>query len=56
MRGDEQRGARFGRIRFDDLQWERRYSAWGAYGQSKLADLMIARRLAAVADGGAGPA
>lgn len=43
--------ARTGRIRFDDLQWERRYSAWGAYGQSKLADLMFARHLAAVADG-----
>jgi NAD(P)-dependent dehydrogenase (short-subunit alcohol dehydrogenase family) len=42
--------AHIGRIRFDDLQWERRYSAWGAYGQSKLADLMIARHLARVAD------
>jgi NAD(P)-dependent dehydrogenase (short-subunit alcohol dehydrogenase family) len=42
--------ARTGRIRFDDLQWERRYSAWGAYGQSKLADLMFARHLAAVAE------
>ena len=42
--------ARSGRIRFDDLQWERRYRAWGAYGQSKLADLMFARQLAAVAD------
>ena len=42
--------ARSGRIRFDDLQWEQRYRAWGAYGQSKLADLMFARQLAAVAD------
>jgi NAD(P)-dependent dehydrogenase (short-subunit alcohol dehydrogenase family) len=42
--------ARSGRIRFDDVQWERRYRAWGAYGQSKLADLMFARQLAAVAD------
>ena len=41
--------ARSGRIRFDDLQWERRYRAWGAYGQSKLADLMFARQLATVA-------
>ena len=41
--------ARTGRIRFDDLQWERRYRAWGAYGQSKLADLMFARHLAIVA-------
>ncbi len=41
--------AHMGRIRFDDLQGERRYSAWGAYGQSKLADLMIARHLAVIA-------
>jgi NAD(P)-dependent dehydrogenase (short-subunit alcohol dehydrogenase family) len=41
--------ARSGRIRFDDLQWERRYRAWPAYGQSKLADLMLARHLAGVA-------
>lgn len=31
----------FGRIRFHDLHWERRYSAWGAYGQSKLANLLF---------------
>lgn len=32
-----------GRITLDDLQWRRRrYSRWGAYGQSKLADLMFA--------------
>lgn len=43
--------AHIGRIRFDDLQWEKRYSAWGAYGQSKLADLMIARHLATIAEG-----
>jgi NAD(P)-dependent dehydrogenase (short-subunit alcohol dehydrogenase family) len=42
--------ADIGRIRFDDLQWERRYSAWLAYGQSKLADLMFARHLARLAD------
>jgi NAD(P)-dependent dehydrogenase (short-subunit alcohol dehydrogenase family) len=41
--------AHMGRIRFDDLQGERHYSAWGAYGQSKLADLMIARHLAVIA-------
>ena len=41
--------ANFGRIHFDDLQWERRYRAWSAYGQSKLADLMMTRHLAAVA-------
>ncbi|GAA4978259.1 SDR family NAD(P)-dependent oxidoreductase [Kineococcus glutinatus] len=38
-------------IRFEDLQWERSYSRAGAYGQSKLANLMFAyelqRRLAA---------
>jgi NAD(P)-dependent dehydrogenase (short-subunit alcohol dehydrogenase family) len=34
-----------GRIRFDDLLWERRYSPWFAYGQSKLANLMFALEL-----------
>jgi NAD(P)-dependent dehydrogenase (short-subunit alcohol dehydrogenase family) len=37
-------------IHFDDLQWERRYSRVGAYGQSKLANLLftyeLQRRLA----------
>ncbi|ASY34442.1 MULTISPECIES: SDR family NAD(P)-dependent oxidoreductase [unclassified Streptomyces] len=37
-------------IHFDDLQWERAYSRTGAYGQSKLANLMftyaLQRRLA----------
>jgi len=42
----------FGRIDFADLNWERRsYSAWRAYSQSKLANMMFAlelqRRLAA---------
>ncbi|MFL6127722.1 MAG: SDR family oxidoreductase [Mycobacteriales bacterium] len=42
--------ANFGRIRFDDLQWERRrYWAYLAYAQSKLANLLMARHLAAVA-------
>jgi NAD(P)-dependent dehydrogenase (short-subunit alcohol dehydrogenase family) len=40
-----------GQIRFDDLQGEQHYSRWGAYGQSKLANLLFAleldRRLAA---------
>jgi NAD(P)-dependent dehydrogenase (short-subunit alcohol dehydrogenase family) len=36
---------RFGWIRFDDLQGERRYLAWLAYGQSKLANLMFAFEL-----------
>ncbi|WP_022927954.1 SDR family NAD(P)-dependent oxidoreductase [Patulibacter americanus] len=38
-------------IHFDDLQWERSYSRMGAYGQSKLANLLftyeLQRRLAA---------
>jgi NAD(P)-dependent dehydrogenase (short-subunit alcohol dehydrogenase family) len=36
---------RFGRIRFDDLQGERRYGRWRAYGQSKLANILFAREL-----------
>ncbi len=36
---------RTGRIDFDDLQSERRYSRWRAYGQSKLADLLFALEL-----------
>ena len=41
--------AHYGRIRFQDLQWERRYSPNLAYAQSKLADLMFPQHLAAVA-------
>ena len=36
---------KMGRINFDDLQSERSYRRWGAYGQSKLADLMFALEL-----------
>jgi NAD(P)-dependent dehydrogenase (short-subunit alcohol dehydrogenase family) len=36
---------KMGRINFEDLQGERRYTRWGAYGQSKLADLMFALEL-----------
>ena len=36
---------RFGRIHLDNLNAERSYSPWGAYGQSKLADLMLAFEL-----------
>lgn len=37
---------RAGRMRWDDLQWERgRYSRWAAYGQSKLANLLFAFEL-----------
>jgi NAD(P)-dependent dehydrogenase (short-subunit alcohol dehydrogenase family) len=32
---------RGGKIEFDDLQGERKYSRWGAYSQSKLANLMF---------------
>jgi len=37
--------AYFGRIAFDDLHSERRYDPWGAYGQSKLANVMTALEL-----------
>jgi NAD(P)-dependent dehydrogenase (short-subunit alcohol dehydrogenase family) len=36
---------KMGRIDFDDLQRERGYRRWSAYGQSKLADLMFALEL-----------
>ncbi|MEF2976963.1 SDR family oxidoreductase [Subtercola sp. YIM 133946] len=39
-----------GRIDFEDLQGESSYSAWGAYGQSKLANLMFAKELARRSD------
>src|SRR2546421_3396505 len=35
-----------GTIHFDDLQGERRYSGFGAYGQSKLAQVLFTRELA----------
>ncbi len=39
-------GHRLGSIDFDDLSWERkRYSAWRAYGQSKLANLLFTAEL-----------
>ena len=40
-------GHRFARsgIRFDDLQWDQSYSRAGAYGQSKLANLMFTYEL-----------
>jgi NAD(P)-dependent dehydrogenase (short-subunit alcohol dehydrogenase family) len=41
--------ASYGRIRFDDLQWKRRYSPNLAYAQSKLADLMLTLHLAELA-------
>ncbi|WP_148415961.1 oxidoreductase [Haloferax sp. KTX1] len=36
---------RNGEIDFDDLQGERSYSAWGAYGQSKLANVLFGYEL-----------
>jgi NAD(P)-dependent dehydrogenase (short-subunit alcohol dehydrogenase family) len=36
---------KMGRINFDDLQSQRHYMRWRAYGQSKLADLMFALEL-----------
>jgi NAD(P)-dependent dehydrogenase (short-subunit alcohol dehydrogenase family) len=47
---------RMGRIRLDDLNWERgRYERWKAYGQSKLANLLftleLQRRLAEAGSG-----
>jgi NAD(P)-dependent dehydrogenase (short-subunit alcohol dehydrogenase family) len=39
-------GHRMGTIDFDDLNWERRrYNAWRAYGQSKLANLLFTAEL-----------
>jgi NAD(P)-dependent dehydrogenase (short-subunit alcohol dehydrogenase family) len=32
---------RIGSMRWDDLQWEKRYWKWAAYGQSKLANLLF---------------
>ena len=34
-----------GKMRFDDLHWERGYSKWRAYGQSKLANLLFTYEL-----------
>ena len=36
---------KFGRINFDNLNGERRYFRWNAYGQSKLANLLFALEL-----------
>ncbi|MGB8221691.1 MAG: oxidoreductase, partial [Polyangiales bacterium] len=36
---------KFGKIRFHDLQWEKGYSKWAAYGQSKLANLLFTHEL-----------
>ena len=36
---------RMGKIRFDDLNWQRGYNSWRAYGQSKLANLLFTLEL-----------
>ncbi len=36
---------RIGRMRWDDLNWERGYRRWPAYGQSKLSNLLFAFEL-----------
>ena len=36
---------RRGRIRFDDLNWQREYDPWAAYAQSKLANLLFTYEL-----------
>ncbi|MGN6302954.1 MAG: oxidoreductase [Angustibacter sp.] len=41
---------RMGRIDFDDLDSERSYRPWAAYGQSKLANLLFAMQLQRLAD------
>ncbi len=38
-------GHRIGRIDFDDLQWERGYDRWYAYGRTKLANLLFTAEL-----------
>jgi NAD(P)-dependent dehydrogenase (short-subunit alcohol dehydrogenase family) len=38
--------ANFGSIHFSDLQWTRRYVPFLAYGQSKLADMLMGQQLA----------
>ena len=43
---------RFGQMDFDDLMGERRYNAWRAYGQSKLANLLFTAELQRRLDAG----
>jgi NAD(P)-dependent dehydrogenase (short-subunit alcohol dehydrogenase family) len=40
-----------GKIHFDDLQLQKNYSPWGAYNQSKLANILFAKELARRASG-----
>ena len=41
---------RAGKIDFEDLNWERGYSRWPAYGRSKLANLLFTQELAGRAE------
>ena len=36
----------FGKIRFEDIHWDNGYKKWGAYGMSKLANLLFTTELA----------
>lgn len=49
---DAHRGAYSEGIQFDNLTAERGYRPWGAYGQSKLANLLFAKHLATRLEGG----
>jgi NAD(P)-dependent dehydrogenase (short-subunit alcohol dehydrogenase family) len=46
---------RTGRMRWDDLQWEKGYQRWPAYGQSKLANLLFTTKLASKASAARSP-
>jgi NAD(P)-dependent dehydrogenase (short-subunit alcohol dehydrogenase family) len=46
---------RTGRMRWDDLHWERGYERWRVYGQSKLANLLFTTKLAAKASAARSP-
>ena len=46
---------RMGKIAFDDLQSERSYKKWAAYGQSKLANLLFTYELARRAEAAGSP-
>ncbi len=37
---------RFGKVRFHDINWDQGYSKWGAYGMSKLSNLLFTTELA----------
>ena len=35
----------FGKIRYEDIHWKNGYSKWGAYGRSKLSNLLLTKEL-----------